>query len=362
MIPKKIEMILERMEKNGVEAYLVGGFVRDTLLKKKTNDFDIATNALPKELTTIFGPSKRIKEYGSYHLKIENFNVDITSYRKEIYQNHKLIKIEYTTNMLEDMKRRDFTINALYMNRKGDILDPYHYEEDIKKKIIRTIGNPKVRLEEDPLRILRAIRFASKYSFQIDSKLQEAIKKSKKNLSILSKQLIKKELDAILLANGFSYLKKFQLLSLLGLEAKEVIYVEDLAGLWAQINTTVAYPTEKNLKKRQKKIEALLKCDTIKMFDLYKYGYYDCMIAAKIKKISEKKIEKLWNSMAIHTRKDIVLKGEELSKLLNIPQHEFGNFYRHLEESILLNQVSNDRESIIKWTKEVEKKCQTSNF
>ena len=275
MIPKVIYEILVKLEKNGFEAYIVGGFVRDLLLYKKTNDVDIATNALPKDLVSIFGMSKRNIEYGSYHLKAEEYDVDITTYRKEgKYFLGKPEEIMYSNNLLEDVVRRDFTMNALYMNKKGHIIDIYNGQDDIRKKIVRMLGNPKARLEEDPIRILRAIRFASVYHMRLDSALYRAIESKKNLLSKVPLSIVKKELDAILLANGFSMLKKMGLLKILGINNNKIVYVEDISGLWAQIETDKEYIVPKELKYRQKRINKMLKCGTINMFDLYQYGYY----------------------------------------------------------------------------------------
>ncbi len=346
MIPKAIKNILIKMEENGFEAYLVGGFVRDALLNIPTNDFDIATNALPKDLTLIFGPIKQI-EYGSVHLKIGDYNVEITTYRKEfLYEKHKPIKIEYTTNLIEDSLRRDFTINALYMNKLGEVMDPNHFKKDLDQKILRMIGNPNKRLKEDPLRILRAIRFLSRYHLNIDKKLLHAIKKEKKNLSVLSKNRIKMELDYILLNNGFSYLKKFHLLDVLGIKTKNIIYVEDLPGLWAQIETSVEYPKEKNFLKREKNIKNLLKCGTIKMFDLYQYGYYDCRVAALVLNFPLKTLEEYDQRLPIHSRKDIALNGKEIESLSSLHQEDLGLLIKEIEEHIVNGLLKNEKDCI----------------
>jgi len=183
LIPIVVKNILIKLEENGFEAYLVGGFVRDYLLNRNTNDFDIATNALPKDVIEIFGPSKKKIEYGSYNLKLDDFNVDITTYRKEEgYKNCKPVNLEYTSNLILDAKRRDFTINALYMNKNGEIIDPLEVLEDTKKKKLKMIGNSRIRFQEDPVRILRAIRFACIYDLKLDKDIIRAIKKEKKNL------------------------------------------------------------------------------------------------------------------------------------------------------------------------------------
>ena len=353
LIPNEIKNVLKMILDQGFEAYLVGGFVRDSFLYKKTNDIDIATNALPKDLTSIFGPSRKEEKYGSYHLKIENYNIDITTYRKQLsYESGKPCKLMYSTNMLEDAKRRDFTINALYMNKNEEIIDLFNGESDLKEKRLKMIGNPYVRLREDPLRILRAVRFASRYNLKMDKELKRAILKEKKALKDLSISKIRKELDGILLANGFPLLKKLGLLKELGILNHNIVFVEDLSALWAQIKTEKNYVVEKELKNNQKTIAMQLKCGTIKLLDLYEYGYYQCLVIAKILHFPTKKLEKMYQNMPIHCRKDIALSIEQIKEISQKEGREFGDLLKELERQILLKKVKNERESIIKYLKE----------
>lgn len=347
LIPIVVKNILIKLEENGFEAYLVGGFVRDYLLNRNTNDFDIATNALPKDVIEIFGPSKKKIEYGSYNLKLDDFNVDITTYRKEEgYKNCKPVNLEYTSNLILDAKRRDFTINALYMNKNGEIIDPLEVLEDTKKKKLKMIGNPRIRFQEDPVRILRAIRFACIYDLKLDKDIIRAIKKEKKNLMLLSKERIKKELDLILLNDGFSYLKRLHLLAVLGVESQKIVYVEDLAGLWAQIITNEEYPKAKNFKKREKSIADQLNCGTIDLLSLYKNGYYDTRIVCTILKIPLKKLDKLEASLPIHSRKDLAYSIQEIEQISNVHGKELGSLLNCLEDAILKGKLENTKESI----------------
>ena len=353
LIPYTIKNILLKLEKNGFDAYIVGGAVRDFLMGKKTNDFDIATNALPKDIIKILGPSKEKNVYGSFHRNIENLSIDITTYRKEFtYKNRKEFEFEYTNDLISDAKRRDFTINALYQNKDGDIIDPLNVLEDIKKKNLKMIGNPTQRVKEDPLRILRAIRFASMYHLKIDKSLEKAIKEEKINIKKLSKERIKKELDSILLANGFPLLKKLNLLETLGIESKKIVYVNDLGGLWAQIKEKENYPKEKNLKKHEKTIKEILKYDTMNMILLYRYGYYDCKVACQIKSIPIKRLEKMQQKLPIKNRKEIVYSGKEIERLFHIHKEELGIILKEIEEKIILGKIKNTKESIENYIKE----------
>lgn len=353
LIPSVVKNVLLKLEENGFEAYIVGGAVRDFLFHRETNDFDIATNALLKDILQIFGPSRKNMQYGSFHLTLLNYNIDITTYRKEIsYKDYKLFEMEYTNNLIFDASRRDFTMNALYQNRKGEIIDPLDCQKDIQKKIIKMIGNPNIRLKEDPLRILRALRFASIYKLKLDRDLVSAIQKEKKNLVFVSKERVKRELDSILLADGFSLLKKLDLLDVLGIQAKKIVYVEDLAGLWAQLKCNIEYPKEKNLKKREKIIETLLKYDTMNMLLLYKYGYYDCRVASLILKFPLKKLEKMQSRLPIHSRKDFCISVEDIEIFSNLHGRDLGILLEELESNILLGRFQNTVEDIQKYIKE----------
>ena len=350
MIPKKIVQILTTLEKNGFEAYIVGGFVRDTLFYKKTNDIDIATNALPKDLIQIFGPPKRKIEYGSYHLHIESYTIDITTYRRENeYEDGKPLDFSYSNNLLEDAKRRDFTMNAMYMNKTGKILDPYKGRVDIDHKTLKMIGNPRVRFQEDPSRMIRAVRFASVYHLKLDRTLKEAIQKEKKNLSKVPTSLLRKELDCILLSNGFHILKSLGLLNVLEIQNKNLVYVEDISGLWAQIKTKKEYITEKSLKKNQKEISEMLKCGTISMLDLYRYGLFECRVAASIMHFPMRKLSTMIQKLPILSRKDIVLTSEEIKEFSHQEGKALGNLLQEIEENMVQGKIENTKESIIKY-------------
>ena len=170
--------ILKILNKNKFEAYIIGGYPRDLYLGNKSTDIDICTNAKYKDLKKIF---KEIKDnkYGSYKLKYKNQEYEITTYRKESkYLNNRFPKTKYTKKLTKDLKRRDFIINTLCIDRYGSYIDLKNAKKDLDEKIIRLIG-PKTKIKEDALRILRAIRFATLLNFRIDKKLDQAIEKYK---------------------------------------------------------------------------------------------------------------------------------------------------------------------------------------
>ena len=148
--------ILKQIEDNGYVAYIVGGYVRDLLLKRKTADIDIITNATPKDLKRIFGNvTYENSLYGAVKLRIKDHLVDITTFRRELsYKDGKPSSIEYTNSLEEDLKRRDFTINTLVIDKDDNIIDLLNAKDDIDNKIIKAVRDIKEELEEDPSRIL----------------------------------------------------------------------------------------------------------------------------------------------------------------------------------------------------------------
>lgn len=178
-IPKILQDFYKIFEKNGFQAYLVGGAVRDICLKKKPSDWDIATNATPQDVMKIFKfvvPTGF--EHGTVTVHFNKTEIEVTTFRTESgYSDARHPdKINYAATIEEDLARRDFTMNAIAVNLKnGKIVDPYGGQKDIKKRLIRTVGNAHERFMEDGLRPIRALRFASKLGFAIEEKTYQEI-------------------------------------------------------------------------------------------------------------------------------------------------------------------------------------------
>ena len=192
--------LLNIFYENGYEAYIVGGFVRDMILKRKSYDIDIATNATPKQIQEIFNDVKiPFESYGSVKLLFKKINFEITTYRMDLeYQNRRTpSKIVYTDKLIIDLKRRDFTINTLCIDKNGRILDLLNSIDDIKNQVIKSVGNADKKIKEDTLRILRAIRFATELDFSIDDELKKAIINNRDSLAMLSYYRKKQELNRI---------------------------------------------------------------------------------------------------------------------------------------------------------------------
>lgn len=352
----KISNVLKKFIDNKYEAYVVGGYVRDFYLGNKTYDVDIATIARPKDIITLFDLSSSNEDnYGSISLKDSIYNYDITTYRKEIsYENRKPNNIEYITDIKEDAKRRDFTINALYMDIDGKIIDYYDGIKDLENKVIRLIGS-KERLIEDPLRILRAVRFSSTLNFTIEESLFNYIRQNKELLRTLSYTRKKEELSKIFKSNnrmkGINTLIELGLDKELEIEFKEnLVDVFDELGIWAQMSFSNNYPFKKQDKEKIENIKKILDYGIIDNIVLYQYGLYLSIIAGTILGYETSYISLIYKGMPIYSAKDIDITGDEIMSLLNIDASlKIKNIISDLEINILNNELINTKDEISKY-------------
>lgn len=203
-IPKKVEFIIQTLIEHGFEAYAVGGCVRDSLLGKEPEDWDITTSAKPEEVKQLF---RRTIDTGIAHgtvtVMLEKQGFEVTTYRIDgEYEDGRHPKqVEFTSKLEEDLKRRDFTINAMAFNKQTGIVDLFQGQEDMKRHMIRCVGEPIERFSEDALRMLRAIRFAGQLQFSIEEKTKKAIKEKAADLEQVSAERIRVELEKLLLSN-----------------------------------------------------------------------------------------------------------------------------------------------------------------
>lgn len=189
--------VLQKITKEGYQAYIVGGYPRDRYLQRTTKDIDICTNAPLSILKKLFFVVKT--EFLSSIIEYQGVKFEVTSFRKEIsYEKHRFPKeIELVNTLEEDLQRRDFVMNTLCIDYLGNEIDLLGAKKDMDDKIIRAIGSANEKLEEDALRILRAIRFASQLNFQLESTLLEAIMEKRNLVKELSAKRIHQELELI---------------------------------------------------------------------------------------------------------------------------------------------------------------------
>lgn len=209
-LPKDVLTIIETLEAAGYEAYAVGGCVRDSVLGRTPNDWDITTNAKPLETKALF---KRTFDTGIAHgtvsVLLQNNIYEVTTYRIDgEYEDARHPKeVVFTKELKEDLLRRDFTINAMAYNPKVGLVDIYGGMSDIEKKVIRTVGNPMERFSEDALRMMRAIRFAAQLDYSVCDETKEAIKILAPNLSKISAERIQVELVKTIISDHPDYFR-----------------------------------------------------------------------------------------------------------------------------------------------------------
>lgn len=351
-----IKKVLAKLENNGFEAYIIGGYVRDLLVGKESFDIDICTNAIPKDLINLF-PKASSKNLGGIDFKIKEFHFEITTYREEIkYKDRKPIKYNYINNLVEDLKRRDFTINTICMNSKGEIIDLLNGTKDIMSYKVKMIGDIDTKIIEDPLRMLRAIRIATILNFNIEPNLYKTIKKYNKKILELSNTRIREELDKILLSNnvlkGFNLLKDLGILKLLEINYNNIVPVKNIEAMYAQIETKYKFAYTKVEKENINKLKQIIAKKEINKMTLYNYGLYLSIVAGEILSIDSKYISKLDKELPIHDKKDININPKDIIKILNINENKISKVLTKLESEILDNNLKNRKWDIIKYLKE----------
>ncbi len=351
----KVNEILDKIEENGFEAYIVGGYVRDYLLGITTNDIDICTNARVKELIDIFsGYNVTSNEYGSVKISSNDLRIDITTYRRDLKYNgnRRKVEIEYVDNLIDDVQRRDFTMNALCMNKDGNIIDIFNGQEDIKNKIIRCVGNIEDRINEDPLRMLRAVRFATTLEFRIEENLYKELKKHRKLIRELSRERIKEELNKILVSKnakvGLKLLRDLGFLPYVGIDYKDnITYISDICGMYSQLNIKEEFPFSKEEKENIKIIKNIVNYGSIDENVLFNYGLYLAMVAGEILGINKEDIVSLNKNLVITSIKDINITSDEICEVLDIkPGRIIGEVFDELKDVILKRELENDNSLI----------------
>lgn len=343
---------LKKLEKAGFEAYIVGGYVRDMLLGINTTDVDIATSATPKTVCKIFNMSLG-DDLGCINIKHKDFNIDITTFRKESrYFKHRPRKVSYVADLLTDLKRRDFTINTICLNSNGEVIDLLNAKKDLQDKLIKVVGNPKKKFKEDPLRMLRALRFSIIYQFNIADKELEFMLNHKDLFKEISYERKKEELGKILVSkyciSGLELLKNLNFLSVLGINYKsDIKYVHDYIGMWVQLECDEKYPFNKNERARMKAIKSILNDGKIDKEILFMYGKYDALVAAEILNIDKNEVEEIYKSMPIHTIEELNINGKEIKEILKLNASPLiKTIKKDLLCEVLSGNLSNENKSL----------------
>ena len=217
IVPEKVSKLLNMLQKNGNDSYVVGGCLRDYIIGRRPEDWDIATDAPPETVRRLFEKTLESGlKHGTITVLIDGERFEVTTFRTDgIYEDNRRPKdVTFSTSILEDLSRRDFTMNAMAYSPKTGLIDPFNGRKDIANRIIRTVGNADTRFKEDALRMLRAIRFSSQLDFSIQQETLKSLCQNNNLICNISKERIREELSKILISENPM---KFSLLSTTGL-------------------------------------------------------------------------------------------------------------------------------------------------
>ena len=343
-IPKDLKKYMQLIIDNGYECYLVGGAVRDHLINVDNKDFDFCTNIPFDKLKKLIPNITIMKENDHRNTAIirsKGLDIEFSTYRGK--------------DLKEDLFNRDFTINAIAVDVYGNIIDYYYGVNSVSNKTISLVDPLGTGLVNDPLRILRAIRFATTLNFTLEPKLKTYIKKYANTLKKLSKDRKKEELDLIFSspnkAYGIELLINLKLADALDIpNLKKAKITPSMIVTWAQLNALDKYNFNVIEKESINKINEIKDKNLLDNHTLYNYGLYICTMAAELKDIDKRQINKIYASMPIKTRLDIALSPTEICEIL---KKEAGPFLKpllsNLENEILDGNIKNTKEDITRY-------------
>ncbi|WP_414838437.1 CCA tRNA nucleotidyltransferase [Carnobacterium sp. TMP28] len=386
--------IITEIKKAGYEAYFVGGCVRDALLNKEINDVDLATSAFPAEIKAIFSKTIDVGiEHGTVMVLRNDETYEVTTFRTEsTYQDFRRPdQVVFVRSLKEDLKRRDFTVNALAMTEDGEIIDYFDGVNDLTNGLIKAVGSPKERFFEDALRMMRGVRFVSQLDFNMDSETKKAIFLHRALLAKIAVERIQVEFMKLLLGEGrqkglnlfiesalYSYcpgLAEYQ---------KELLYFASLkndqnhklpspVAAWTLLLFTLEKHEEdvdsflrawKCSKKMIQQVKIALKALTLRVKQpldpllLYQSGYAIILEVEELLLFLDKpadltRLEELLNQLPIKDKKEMTVSGFDLVAYFNkSPGKWLGEALDKIEIAIVLGDVANEKEVILSWLSE----------
>lgn len=388
----KPKQIIHRLNQAGYEAFFVGGSVRDILLGREIGDVDIATSALPEDVMSLFPKTIPVGiEHGTVIVQLEHEMYEVTTFRTEgDYQDHRRpSEVLFVSSLVEDLKRRDFTINAMAMTADGHLIDPFKGKNDLDRRIIRTVGDPKERFSEDALRMMRAIRFSSQLSFSLDRETKLAIKEHGHMLGHISMERIAIEFEKILLGQNareaLQHLVDTELYrylpaladrgSAIMMFARLPIHrMEKAQEMWTAFVLTLQFDEVKTFFRQWKQPRRLQQqaqtfLNGIKHIQqegwtieiIYQFGLYDSLSMATILSVlngdDDKSylealalIRRFYQSLPIKSRKQLQVNGDDLMHWFSKKAGPWIEEYLQLIERAILNgNVINERDQIREW-------------
>ena len=377
--------VLERINQAGFEVYFVGGCVRDTLLQRPLHDVDLATSAYPQEIKQIFPQTIDTGiEHGTVTVIYQKKAYEITTFRTESgYQDYRRPdKVEFVRSLKEDLKRRDFTINALAMNAQGEIIDLFAGMADLQQRQIRAVGVAADRFHEDALRMLRAVRFQAQLNFTIEKQTLAGIKTNAALLSHIATERIREEFIKLMEGcnrqAGLISLYQTQLYrfcpGLATYDFPKILQfaagqITDEATVWSflaylgQLKRAQVRPflrqwkvANNNIKLVQAAIE-LLNNYQESNWQLYIAGQAATAIAAQVlrltcqQELAEQLIEQ-YQDLPLKSPHQLAINGQQIMQVLNLsPGPQIGQYLKQIQQAIVAGQLVNDYPTIVNYLK-----------
>ena len=343
--------ILDILNKHNFDAYIVGGFVRDHVLGIESNDIDLTSSATPEEVSKIFETIPSGIKYGTVLIKYKDNVFEHTTFRLDgsYHDSRHPEEIKFSRNILDDLKRRDFTINSFLFNKDMEFIDYLNAKKDLDNKIIKTIGNPNDRFKEDALRILRAFSFVSKLGFDLDLDTYISIKNNKDLLKNVSIERIRIEFDKI--SKGAYRLKAWKLFFELKINEvfPNMVMFEDYDISFRDILINSLLKNGKisdfwQLSKQE--LRYLDKCvNLLKLgvtdYNLFISGYIPSTYALEYLKMDVKKFDEL----DIKSLKDLNIDGYDLK---DISKEKRGECLNYLAKMVLEKKIKNEKDLLLK--------------
>ncbi|MBM7703334.1 CCA tRNA nucleotidyltransferase [Metabacillus iocasae] len=379
--------IIKELEQHGYEAYFVGGAVRDSIIGREIGDVDIATSAKPKEVMALFPKTIDVGiEHGTVVVLYKGEPYEVTTFRTEgTYEDFRRpSSVQFISSLKEDLQRRDFTINAIAMNRHGDIIDPFNGIEAIEKKVIVTVGEASERFHEDALRMMRAIRFVSQLSFTLEEETRQAIRQHGSLLQHVSVERITVEFEKMLQGDSsvqaFSLLAETKLYSFLpSLQVSDNTFSKLLQYKWHLLQHVTESWALLLIGLHNQQIESFLKNwklsnktikevrDYVSAYTqirtegwspqlIYTYGVHTSLAVNRIcYVVGEHEVDESWikqvnQELPIHSLQDIVVNGADIMNWLNKKGGPWlSELLRTMEQSIVSGELKNDKDAIREW-------------
>lgn len=381
--------VLQRIESHGYEAYFVGGCVRDTLLNRKIHDIDIATSALPEEIESIFKHTIDVgKAHGTIIVVVKRTPYEITTFRTEgdYLDFRRPENVTFVRDLQEDTLRRDFTINAMALNRHGEVFDFYQGQQDLQNRLIRAVGDPHQRFQEDALRMMRAIRFASQLGFDIEKQTLKAIGALVHLLANISIERVRIELDKFFtgayfkenadllyttgIAKAFPLLQRYEErlpYAMNDVTSKKLPSQPDSRLMWAlwlkglQLNLTDSKVYLKQWTHSNQfvqdvidlmQLDDILSRQALTLWEIYRYKEELIEMQLHYQALQNNdqlsQYEQLLAQRVIISKNDIIANGKQIMDCLGIEKGNasLGKLMKKIEYAIVMKELSNDLEAI----------------